>query len=101
MPAPDPAEKAEQVDLLRRLLDHDRIIETLAAEIRAADAELQDMRRRLKDAVRARDKLSQEIREPKPLLGGVGEDLHRTMAEAAKAQRAADSRGAKPKGWKT
>jgi chromosome segregation ATPase len=97
MPAPDPAEAA---DLLRRILDHDQGIETLTAEIKAADAELQDMRRRLKDAVRARDELSRDLREPKPLLSGVGEDLHRTMAEAAKAQRAADSRGAKPKGWK-
>jgi chromosome segregation ATPase len=98
MSAPDPA---EQADLLRRILDHDQVIETLAAEIKAADAELRDMRRRLKDAVAARAKLSQEIRKPTPILGGVGEDLHRTMAEAAKAQRAADSRGAKPKGWKT
>jgi chromosome segregation ATPase len=98
MPGPDPA---EQADLLRRILDHDQGIETLTAEIKAADAELRDMRRRLKDAVAARAKLSQEIRKPTPILGGVGEDLHRTMAEAAKAQRAADSRGAKPKGWKT
>jgi predicted nucleic acid-binding Zn-ribbon protein len=98
MPGPDPAEKA---DLLRRILDHDQGIETLTAEIKAADAELRDMRRRLKDAVAARAKLSQEIRKPTPILGGVGEDLHRTMAEAAKAQRAADSRGAKPKGWKS
>jgi uncharacterized coiled-coil DUF342 family protein len=101
MPAPDPAEQAEQADLLHRLLDHDQQIETLAAEIRAAAAELRDMRRRLKEAVRARDELSRDLREPKPLLGGVGEDLHRTMAEAAKARRAADSRCAKPKGWKT
>jgi chromosome segregation ATPase len=98
MPDPDPA---EQVDLLRRILDHDQQIGTLAAEIKAADVELRDMRRRLKEAVAARAKLSQEIRKPTPILGGVGEDLHRTMADAAKAQRAADSRGAKPKGWKT
>jgi hypothetical protein len=98
MPAPDPAEKAE---LLRRLLDHDRIIETLDAEIKAAAVELREMRKRRKEAVAARAKLSAEIRRPTPILGGVGEDLHRTMADAAKARRAADSRGAKPKGWKT
>jgi uncharacterized caspase-like protein len=101
MPAPDPAEQAEQADLLRRLLDHDRVIETLDAEIKAAAVELREMRKRRKEAVAARAKLSQEIRKPTPILGGVGEDLHRTMADAAKAQRAADSRGAKPKGWKT
>jgi predicted nucleic acid-binding Zn-ribbon protein len=67
MPAP-----AEAADLLKRLLDHDQVIETLAAEIRAADAELQDMRRRLKDAVRARNELSAEIRRPRPILGNEG-----------------------------
>jgi predicted nucleic acid-binding Zn-ribbon protein len=69
MPAPDPA---EQSDLLRRLLDHDRVIETLDGEIRAAAAELKDMRRRRKDAVAVRAKLSQEIRKPTPILGSEG-----------------------------
>jgi uncharacterized coiled-coil DUF342 family protein len=64
MPGPDPA---EQADLLRRLLDQG--IETLAAEIRAADAELRDMRRRHREAVAARAKLSAEIRRPRPILG--------------------------------
>jgi ABC-type transporter Mla subunit MlaD len=70
MPAPDPTEDA---DLLRRLLDHDQQIETLAAEIKAAAAELRDMRRRHREAVAARAKLSQDIRTPKPLLGGDNE----------------------------
>jgi predicted nucleic acid-binding Zn-ribbon protein len=83
MPAPDPAEQAEQADLLRLLLDHDQVIETLAAEIRAADAELQDMRRRLKDAVRARDELSRDLREPKPLLGGEPREIRDPMADTA------------------
>jgi hypothetical protein len=69
MPAPDPA---EQADLLRRLLDHDRIVEALDAEIKAARAELWDMLKRRKDAVAARAKLSAEIRRPTPMLGGVG-----------------------------
>jgi hypothetical protein len=64
--APDPA---EQADLLRRLLDHDQGIETLAAEIKAAAAELRDMRRRHREAVAARARLSQEIRRPTPILG--------------------------------
>jgi chromosome segregation ATPase len=70
MPAPDPA---EQSDLLRRLLDFDRVIEDLDAEIKAADAELRDMRSRRQESVAARAKLSQEIRKPTPILGGVGE----------------------------
>jgi hypothetical protein len=69
MPDPDPA---EQADLLRRLLDHDRVIETLDAEIRAAAVELREMRRRRKDAVAARAKLSVEIRRPTPILGSEG-----------------------------
>lgn len=70
MPAPDPA---EQADLLRRLLDHDRVIETLDGEIKAAAVELREMRKRRKDAVAARAKLSSEIRRPMPILGSVGE----------------------------
>jgi predicted nucleic acid-binding Zn-ribbon protein len=64
-PAPDPH---EQADLLRRLLDHDRVVEALDGEIRAAAAELREMRRRRKDAAAARAKLSAEIRRPTPIL---------------------------------
>jgi hypothetical protein len=69
MPA---ADHAEQADLLRRLLDHDRIVETLDAEIKAAAAELREMRKRRKEAVAARAKLSAEIRKPTPMLGSEG-----------------------------
>jgi chromosome segregation ATPase len=66
-PAPD-----DQADLLRRLLDHDRQVEDLEAEIKAANAELKDMKKRLTSAVLARAKLSREIRRPMPMLGDEG-----------------------------
>lgn len=64
--APDSEESA---DLLRRLLDHDRDVELLEAEIAAADVELKDLKKRLVIAVLARAKLSREIRAPAPMLG--------------------------------
>jgi hypothetical protein len=76
-----PSDPAEQADLLRLLLDHDRIIETLAAEIRAADAELRDMRRRHKEAVAARARLSAEIRKPTPILGSDPRDIRDPMGD--------------------
>jgi predicted nucleic acid-binding Zn-ribbon protein len=72
METPMPPEPDDQADLLRRLMDHDRIVEDLEAEIAAAEAELKDMRKRLTSAVLARAKLSREIRKPRPILGDEG-----------------------------
>jgi hypothetical protein len=82
MPDPDPAEQAEQADLLRRILDHDRVIEVLDAEIKAAAVELREMRKRRKEAVAARARLSAEIRRPTPILGGVGETTNTPTRKA-------------------
>jgi predicted nucleic acid-binding Zn-ribbon protein len=70
-----PPESADQADLLRRLLDYDRQVEDLEAEIAAAEAELKDMRKRLTSAVLARAKLSREIRRPRPILGSEKGDI--------------------------
>jgi C4-dicarboxylate-specific signal transduction histidine kinase len=67
MPAPD-----ESADLLRRLLDHDRDVEVLEAEVAAATAELAELKKRLAAAVKARAKLSRDLRTPKPLLADAG-----------------------------
>lgn len=67
-----PLQSDEKADLLRRLLDYDRQVEDLEAEIVAANAELKDMQRRLRQTVLARAKLSREIRKPTPILGGEG-----------------------------
>jgi predicted nucleic acid-binding Zn-ribbon protein len=69
-----PPEPDDQSDLLRRLLDHDRQVEDLEAEIIRAEGELCDMRKRLTSAVLARAKLSREIRRPRPILGDKGGD---------------------------
>jgi hypothetical protein len=69
MPTPD---RTDELDLLRRILDHDRVIDDLNTEIKAAEAELRDMRKRRAEAVAARAKLSAEIRKPTPLLGEKG-----------------------------
>lgn len=60
---------ADELDLFRRILDYDRQVEALQAEIAAAEAELKDMKKRLQSAVLARAKLSREIRKPAPMLG--------------------------------
>jgi hypothetical protein len=75
------SDPTEDADLLRRILDHDRVIEALDGEIRAAAVELQDMRRRHREAVAARARLSAEIRRPMPILGSETRDIRDPMAD--------------------
>jgi regulator of replication initiation timing len=68
-----PPEPDDQADL-RRLLDYDRQVEDLEAEIKAANTELTDLKKRLTSAVLSRAKLSREIRTPRPMLGDEGDE---------------------------